>query len=81
MPWIQFIFTFKYDRWLGFHHCLNQIFLSYSSYFSLVFVMTESEVAPSEIFAETLHVQNILGKASVTNMESNHIPENEFFEV
>ena len=80
MPWTQCIFAFKYDRWLGFHHCLNQIFSSHSSYFSLVFVMTESEVARSEIFAETL-VQNILGKASVTNMESNHIPENEFFEV
>lgn len=43
--------------------------------------MTEGDVAPSETFAETLLVQNIVGKTSATNMESNHIPENEFFEV
>lgn len=50
-------------------------------YFSLVFVMTENEVASSEMFAETLIVQNILEKASLAKeQETNRIPENEFFQ-
>ena len=52
----------------------------HSSYFSLVFIMTEN--APSEVFAETLIVQDILRKSSVAEeQETNRIPENELLEV
>ncbi len=54
----------------------------HSSYFSLVFIMTENEVAPSEVFAETLIVQDILRKSSVAEeQETNRVPENELLEV
>ena len=50
--------------------------------FSLVFIMTENEVASSELFAETLIVQNILERAcDKIEQEISRIPDNEFLEV
>ena len=49
--------------------------------FSLVFLMTEDEVTSSELFAETLIVQNILKRASdEIEKEISRIPDNEFME-
>ena len=62
------------------HYFIN--ILLPSSNFSLVFTMTENEVASSELFAETLIVQNILERAcDKIEQEISRIPENEFSEV
>jgi hypothetical protein len=57
-------------------------FISFYSNFSLVFVMIENEEASSELFAESLIVENILERSSAgKERESHRIPNNEFLEV